>query len=200
MRVVRLAFVGAWELRAFRPTFDLRLLRNRQLRVALAVVSFYATGMLESTFLLTFYLKGALRLSPLEAGLAPLPIAVPQLVLAPLGGALADRLGPARPVILGFAFLILGAVLLSRLGARLDLVAVVVPLLCVSAGNGFAWPALAKAMVSSAPRNGPGWPRACSSPCTAWGWASPSPSLWWSPRPACHLRWRFGSSSGRVGC
>ena len=165
MSAVRLAFVGAWELRAFRPTFDLRLLRNRQLRVALAVVSFYATGMFATTFLLTFYLQGALRLSPLEAGLAPLPIAVPQLVLAPLGGALADRLGPARPVILGFA-----------------------------------WPALAKAMVSSAPRNGPGWPRACSSPCTAWGWASPSPSLWWSPRPACHLRWRFGSSSRRVGC
>ncbi len=149
---VCLAFFVAWELRARRPTFDLRLLRNRQLRVALAVVSFYATGMFATTFLLTFYLQGALRLSPLEAGLALLPIAVPQLVLAPLGGALADRLGPARPVILGLAFLILGAVLLSRLGTRLDLVAVVVPLLCVSAGNGFAWPALTKAVVSSAPR------------------------------------------------
>ncbi|MGA9776595.1 MAG: MFS transporter, partial [Candidatus Dormiibacterota bacterium] len=149
---VCLAFFVAWELRARRPTFDLRLLRNPQLRVALAVVSFYATGMFATTFLLTFYLQGALRLSPLEAGLALLPIAVPQLVLAPLGGALADRLGPARPVILGLAFLILGAVLLSRLGTRLDLVAVVVPLLCVSAGNGFAWPALTKAVVSSAPR------------------------------------------------
>jgi EmrB/QacA subfamily drug resistance transporter len=148
------ALVGftGWELRSRLPTFDLRLLRRPQLRGALAVVVFYSTGMFATTFLLTFYLQGALRLSPLDAGLALLPIAIPQLGLAPLGGALADRFGSARPVMLGLALLISGALLLSRLGPHLDLVAVVVPLLLISAGNGFAWPALTKAVVSSVPR------------------------------------------------
>ena len=150
---VALAGFTGWELRSRLPTFDLRLLRRPQLRGALAVVVFYSTGMFATTFLLTFYLQGALRLSPLDAGLALLPIAVPQLGLAPLGGALADRFGAARPVMLGLALLICGALLLSRLGTRLDLAAVVVPLLLVSAGNGFAWPALTKAVVSSVPRD-----------------------------------------------
>lgn len=142
-----------WEVRVQHPMFELRLLRHLHLRTGLAVVTFYATGMFATTFLLTFYLQGAIHLTPLQAGLALVPIAAPQLVVAPVGGALADRFGPARPVIAGLALLIAGAALLSRLGTTLDLLAVVGPLLLISAGNGLAWPALTKAVVSSAPRN-----------------------------------------------
>lgn len=151
LAAVALVFFAYWEMRLEHPMFELKLLRSLHLRTGLAVVTFYSTGMFATTFLLTFYLQGAMNLSPLQAGLALVPVAAPQLVVAPLGGALADRFGSARPVIVGLALLISGAALLSRLGGRLDLVMVVIPLLFISAGNGLAWPALTKVVVSSAP-------------------------------------------------
>ena len=50
------------------------------------------------------------------------------------------------------SLLVASAFLLGRLGATFSAIAVVVPLLMMSAANALAWPALTKAVMSSVPR------------------------------------------------
>ena len=148
------ALVGvfaAWELRARVPAFDLRLLRRRQFRWGLTICAFYSVGFFATPFVLSFYLQGALHLSALDAGLAMVPLSAPQLLLAPIGGALSDRLGPARLIAVGAALLMLGAALLGRVGPRLDLVGLVVPLCVMSVANSLLWPSLLNAVMSDLP-------------------------------------------------
>lgn len=140
------------ERRARAPLFDLPLLRHQHFRVGLGVVLSYGIGLYATTFLLTFYLQGAVHLGPLDAGLVLVPLSGPQLVMAPLGGWLADRIGPARLVLAGLALLTLCALLLAGgLGPRLNLLRLILPLLVMSAANGLAWPSLTKAVMSTAP-------------------------------------------------
>jgi EmrB/QacA subfamily drug resistance transporter len=139
------------EARSPSPLFDLGLLRGRDYRKGLGIVSAFSVGFFATTFLLTFYLQGSLRLSPLDAGLLLVPLSVPQLFLAPLGGHLADRIGPARLVVAGFVLLVVSAGLLGELGPTLSLPRVVVPLLVMSCANATGWPALTKFTMSGAP-------------------------------------------------
>lgn len=133
------------------PLFDLGLLRGRDYRKGLGIVSAFSVGFFATTFLLTFYLQGALRLSPFDAGLLLVPLSVPQLFLAPLGGHLADRIGPARLVVAGFVLLLVSATLLGELRSALSVAAIVVPLLVMSCANATGWPALTKFTMSAAP-------------------------------------------------
>lgn len=148
--VLLIAFV-AYEFRDVAPLFDLRLMRNPSYRDGLLVAVTYGIGFFATTFLLTFYLQGALRLSPLVAGFILVPLSIPQLLLAPLGGWLADHLGPVRPMIAGACLLVTSALLLGQLGRQLSIPAVIVPLLVMSAANALTWPPLVKLVMSNAP-------------------------------------------------
>ncbi|MGH9110331.1 MAG: MFS transporter, partial [Acidimicrobiales bacterium] len=148
---VLMALFCVWELRHRAPVFDLRLLRRHHYRWGLSVTAGFSVGFFATTFLLTFYLQGALRLSPLDAGLVLVPLSVPQLLLAPVGGSMADRLGPARLVVVGAAMLVVSGFFLGRQGTTLDPVRVVIPLLVMSAATSILWPSLLKAVMSALP-------------------------------------------------
>lgn len=135
------------------PMFDLRLLSHHHYRAGLGVTLGYSIGFFATTFLLTLYLQGAIHLSPIQAGLMFVPLSAPQLVVGPWGGALADRYGPARLIIGGVAILIVAAVWLSRLAGHFWAGSVIIPLALMSVANGLAWPALTKAVMSSAPKD-----------------------------------------------
>ncbi len=148
--VLGAAFVRI-EQRRPAPMFDLGLLSHPHYRSGLGVTVSYSIGYFATTFLLTIYLQGAAHLSPLDAGLMLVPLSAPQLVVGPLGGVLADRYGPARLVALGVLLLAAGGFWLGHIGPRFDVLAMVFPLLLMSVANGLAWPALTKAVMSSAP-------------------------------------------------
>lgn len=133
------------------PLFDFAVVRNTHYRIGVAIGLFYGTGFFATTFLLVFYLQGALKLGPLDAGLLLIPLSAPQVVLAPLGGHIADRFGSARPMLFGLVLLISAAVWLAQLGPKLNIISVVMPLILMSIANGFTWPPLVKAVMSSAP-------------------------------------------------
>lgn len=139
------------EKRVKQPLFDLALLKHSHYTAGLGVTITYSIGYFATTFLLTIYLQGALHLNPLDAGLMLIPLSAPQLIMGPLRGFIADKAGPARLVIAGIALLAIGGFALGNLGTSLDVTAIVVPLLVMSAANGLAWPALTKAVMSSAP-------------------------------------------------
>lgn len=153
LTVAAALFTGfiAVERVARQPLFDLSLFRHRHYSAGLGVTLSYSIGYFAATFLLTLYLQGALHLSPLDAGLLLVPLSAPQLVLAPLGGTIADRVGAGRPILAGIILLCAGGYLLGNLGPKLSVPAVVWPLLLMSAATGLAWPALVKAVMSAVP-------------------------------------------------
>jgi EmrB/QacA subfamily drug resistance transporter len=96
--VVLLAAFVAWELRTPRPMLPMRFFRNRGFSAANAASLAMSFGMFGSIFLLTQFFQTAQGYSPLEAGLRVLPWTAMPMVVAPIAGALSDRIG-SRPIL-----------------------------------------------------------------------------------------------------
>jgi len=105
--VLLAAFVG-WELRAPRPMLPMRFFRDRTFAAANGASLFMYFGMFGSIFLLTQFFQTAQGYSPLESGLRILPWTAMPMVVAPIAGALSDRIG-GRPIMaVGLALQALG--------------------------------------------------------------------------------------------
>jgi DHA2 family methylenomycin A resistance protein-like MFS transporter len=95
-------FVAA-EHRAVRPLLDLGWFRRAEFCGANAGAGLMNLGTLGGLFALSLYLQETEGLSPLEAGLALLPLALPLAALTPFTGRLVGRVGPRLPAGLGLA-------------------------------------------------------------------------------------------------
>jgi EmrB/QacA subfamily drug resistance transporter len=89
------AFV-AWELRAREPMLPMRFFRNRGFAAANGASLFMYFGMFGSIFLLTQFFQTAQGYSPLGSGLRILPWTAMPMIVAPIAGALSDKIG-SRP-------------------------------------------------------------------------------------------------------
>ena len=89
------AFVG-WELRAREPMLPMRFFRNRAFAAANGASLFMYFGMFGSIFLLTQFFQTSQGYTPLQAGLRILPWTAMPMIVAPIAGALSDRIG-GRP-------------------------------------------------------------------------------------------------------
>ncbi len=90
------AFV-AWELRAKEPMLPMRFFRDRAFAAANGASLLMYFGMFGSIFLLTQFFQTAQGYSPLESGLRVLPWTAMPMFVAPLAGALSDKIG-GRPL------------------------------------------------------------------------------------------------------
>src|ERR1700690_1532517 len=86
------AFVG-WELRAREPMLPLHLFRSRGFAVTNLASLLMFFGMFGSIFLLAQFLQVVQHYSPLQAGLRTLPSTAMPVFIAPVAGALSDRIG-----------------------------------------------------------------------------------------------------------
>jgi len=91
------AFI-AWELRAREPMLPMHLFRSRGFTVTNAASLLMFFGMFGSIFLLAQFLQVVQHYSPLEAGLRTLPWTAMPVFIAPVAGALSDRIG-GRPLL-----------------------------------------------------------------------------------------------------
>src|SRR6516225_8554435 len=89
------AFI-AWELRAREPMLPMHLFRSRGFTMTNAASLLMFFGMFGSIFLLAQFLQVVQHDSPLEAGLRTLPWTGMPVLVAPIAGALSDRIG-GRP-------------------------------------------------------------------------------------------------------
>jgi EmrB/QacA subfamily drug resistance transporter len=90
------AFV-AWERRIPEPMLPMTFFRNRAFAAANAASLLMYFGMFGSIFLLTQFFQTAQGYSPLESGLRVLPWTIMPMFVAPIAGALSDRIG-GRPL------------------------------------------------------------------------------------------------------
>jgi len=96
--LVVLAGFVAWERRTPSPMLPLRLFRKRTFAAA-NVTGFMSFGaIMSAAFLTAQYFQLGLGYSPLTAGLRMLPWTATPMVIAPVAGALADRIG-TRPLL-----------------------------------------------------------------------------------------------------
>jgi EmrB/QacA subfamily drug resistance transporter len=87
------AFV-AWELRAAAPMLPMRFFRSRGFALANAASFLMFFGMFGSIFLLAQFFQTVQGYSPLGAGLRILPWTLAPMFIAPIAGALSDRISP----------------------------------------------------------------------------------------------------------
>jgi EmrB/QacA subfamily drug resistance transporter len=87
----------AWESRAAAPMLPLRFFRSRGFSATQAVGFAMMFGVFGSIFLLAQFFQVVQHYSPLEAGIRTLPWTAMPMVVAPIAGALSDRIG-SRPL------------------------------------------------------------------------------------------------------
>jgi len=85
-----------WELRAREPMLPMRFFRNRAFALANVASLFMFFGMFGSIFLLSQFFQIIQGYSPIASGVRILPWTIMPLFVAPIAGALSDRIGGHR--------------------------------------------------------------------------------------------------------
>jgi len=106
--VLLLAAFVAWELRTPQPMLPMRFFRNRAFAAANGASLLMYFGMFGSIFLLSQFFQTAQGYSPLGAGLRILPWTLMPMFVAPVAGALSDRIGGRPLMATGLALQALG--------------------------------------------------------------------------------------------
>jgi len=96
------AFV-AWELRARAPMLPMRFFRSRSFALANGASFLMFFGMFGSIFLLAQFFVSIQGYSPLQSGLRILPWTIAPMFIAPIAGALSDRVSPRLIIGTGLA-------------------------------------------------------------------------------------------------
>jgi EmrB/QacA subfamily drug resistance transporter len=128
----------AVERRVQAPLVDLNLLRNRVL-VGSTLAILIAAGAINGTgYLLSIYFQdpATLDMSPLQAGLATLPLTIGLIIITPAIPKLAVRLGARQTIVLGFLLSSAGLLALAFVQDSWSYAVFVVPLLGLAIGMG----------------------------------------------------------------
>src|SRR5437763_453049 len=105
--VVLAAFV-AWEIRTETPMLPMRFFRNRTFALANTASLFMSFGMFGSIFLLAQFFQTVQGYSPFGSGLRVLPWTVMPMFVAPIAGAMSDRIGGHKLIGVGLAMQAVG--------------------------------------------------------------------------------------------
>jgi len=125
-----IAFI-AHEARARAPMLPLSLFRERNFTIGnMSTLTAYL-GLGGVIFLLPVFLQEVSGYSPIQAGLALLPVTSLMILLSRRFGALADRIGSRVPISLGALVAAGGLLLLARVDQRADYLSEVLPGLLV---------------------------------------------------------------------
>lgn len=146
-----LVVLAAYEPRRREPVVDPRFFRSIPFSsaIALAVVAFSTFG--GFLFLSTLYLQDVRGLTPFEAGLAIVPVALMTIVLSPVSGRIVGRRGPRGPLaVAGVAFLVAGLMLVD-LGPSTPFAWLLVSYLLFGVGLGLVNAPITNAAVSGMP-------------------------------------------------
>jgi len=125
-----IAFI-AHEARARGPMLPLGLFRERNFTIGNVATLTAYLGLGGVIFLLPVFLQEVSGYSPIQAGLALLPVTSLMIVLSRRFGALADRIGSRVPISLGALVAAGGLLLLARVDQRADYLSEVLPALLV---------------------------------------------------------------------
>jgi EmrB/QacA subfamily drug resistance transporter len=110
------AFV-AWELRAPSPMLPMHFFRNRTFALTNVASLFMFFGMFGSIFFLAQFFQTVQHFSPLQSGLRILPWTAMPIFIAPVAGALSDRIGGERLMAAGLSLQAAGLLWIAAVSA-----------------------------------------------------------------------------------
>jgi EmrB/QacA subfamily drug resistance transporter len=147
--VVLVAFV-AWELRTETPMLPMRFFRNRTFALANVASLFMFFGMFGSIFLLAQFFQTVQGYSPLQSGLRILPWTAMPIFVAPIAGALSDRVGGQKLMGIGLALQAAGLAWIAAVtGPASAYGAVVLPFVLSGAGMAMFFAPVANVVLSA---------------------------------------------------
>jgi EmrB/QacA subfamily drug resistance transporter len=111
------ALFVAWELRTEHPMLPMRFFRNRTFALANVASLLMSFGMFGSIFLLAQFFQTVQGYSPLGSGLRILPWTAMPMIVAPIAGALSDRIPASRIIGTGLALQALGLGWIAAIGS-----------------------------------------------------------------------------------
>jgi EmrB/QacA subfamily drug resistance transporter len=136
-----------------RPLMPLGIWRSRSLAGANVVVFFLGASIFAMWYFVSLYLQQVLGYSPIEAGLAFLPMTIAIIVGSTLAGRSAARIGAGRLLTFGMALSALGMLLFARIPVDGSYVAdVLAPALLVAVGIGMSFVPVTIAAVAGVAR------------------------------------------------
>ncbi len=143
------AFV-AWELRAEHPMLPMRFFRNRTFALANVGSMLMSFGMFGSVFLLAQFFQTVQGYSPLGSGLRILPWTAMPMIVAPIAGALSDRISAARIIGTGLALQAIGLAWIATVSTpTTPYVDLVVPFALSGIGMGLFFAPIANLVLST---------------------------------------------------
>ena len=107
--VLIIAFVP-WALRPknIHPLVELRLLKNRNMTVAVIAMMLFAIAFFGASLLFPLYFQEVRGETALEAGLLLAPQGIGAMITMPVAGFLADKIGPGKIVLTGISVVTIG--------------------------------------------------------------------------------------------
>jgi EmrB/QacA subfamily drug resistance transporter len=143
------AFV-AWELRTETPMLPMRFFRNRTFALANVASFFMFFGMFGSIFLLAQFFQTVQGYSPFQSGLRILPWTAMPIFVAPIAGALSDRVGGHKLMGLGLALQATGLAWIAAVtGPTSAYGSIVIPFILSGAGMALFFAPVANVVLSA---------------------------------------------------
>jgi EmrB/QacA subfamily drug resistance transporter len=145
-----LAVFVLWELRAKEPMLPLRFFRNRTFTAANVASLLMFFGMFGSIFLLAQFFQTVQGYSPLQAGLRILPWTAMPIFVAPIAGALSDRIGGRPLMVTGLGLQAAGLAWIAAVSTpTVAYSALVVPFILSGVGMALYFAPVANVVLSS---------------------------------------------------
>jgi EmrB/QacA subfamily drug resistance transporter len=149
--LLTIAFV-AWELRTREPMLPMRFFRSRAFSAGNTAIFFTFASLFAAVFFFAQFLQSGLGYGPFDAGLRLLPWTATLFFVAPIAGALVDRIGE-RPFMAGGLFLqAVGMAWIATIAEpELAYAEMIPPLIVAGIGVSAAIPAAQNSVVGAVP-------------------------------------------------
>jgi EmrB/QacA subfamily drug resistance transporter len=139
-----------WERRTPAPMLPPHFFRSRAFSFASLSAMLMSFGMFGAIFLLVQFLQFARAYSPLEAGMAILPWTLAPMIVAPIAGALSDRIGGGLLMGTGLTLQAIGLAWLGLImGTAVEYSAMVLPFILSGIGMGLFFAPMANVTLSA---------------------------------------------------
>lgn len=149
--LVILVVFAFWERRAANPVLDITLFRNPSFSASIGAISIAFFALMGLTFFSAFYLQSVIGLTPFQAGLMLIPLALGQIIAGPTSPIWVRRFGAKRVSAVGIFVLAIAMLGFAAFQVDSSLVIVGIVFGIIGFAMGLVMPPATTAILASVP-------------------------------------------------